>query len=422
MGANTGTSLARFPMPQNLEPEMFSLCVLLPRDDEYLQILGQQINQLTNWNAWDYDGVPGHRGLVQAVWKAVQSAFPESVECADMSCLQFRNQPDNPCQIQVSCDDGATWASAWRMDLCQQSKPLYRYDEIWNLLVSYDNGVSYQINNNLDLRFNAPVLAPQLGDNAACIAAENIRDQFIALRTKLHDAFVAGADLAALSLIISGVLIIFGTAGAALPLVSAILGLLLQLDASLIDSIMSDENITAIKCQIFCTLNSNEPGHKGEFNQSNYDYLENWVTANFASDTALFWQMLLGLAGTVGLQDAAAIGGNSGLSCDACDCPECVVNMVVVGGSAELHYLGDCQYYFVLPADSEVTLERDDGTQFKVTAYSWTNISWTAQYKLTSGGTYLGNDWLAFNVYGLRAIGGGAHVDVGITFTVSEPV
>lgn len=111
------------PTPENLHPTLdYCIQMTLPNDREWIGAFFDALYQLTYWFAWQRD--EAHTGKdIAATWLRVLSTLKACKPtqpgdgCADGGELLYRQNPDNPCELQSS-GDGIHWCTIFDVSLC----------------------------------------------------------------------------------------------------------------------------------------------------------------------------------------------------------------------------------------------------------------------------------------------------------------
>lgn len=310
----------KLPLPTEINPSYFDVCLTIPDDDEYRQLLLGKLYELATWTNYDRN-VDKTATLVAKVWLTTIQSLIESDPCMTI-CIRYRNSTTNPCIVQVSCDDGVTWNDAW--DMCQDvtpPTPTQSYDDNGHLIYTYPDGHSENADMH-DPRFNSPTTQGQIGTDAVCRAAENIRDQFKNARNQIEQALSLAAGFFGLMAVISGIIVLFVTGFAALPLLISLCGVILGLDSAVFHAQVSDAVLEDFKCIVYCELKNNVPETPVTVSSANFDRIQQAIRDTWADVIPrTFFLVFTQATGPKGLQNMSVAGANDGASC--ADCPSC---------------------------------------------------------------------------------------------------
>lgn len=96
-------------------------CVELPDKPEYHRAFLDCMSELTRWFNWQRDTEHRAISVVNFLKNVLLPQEMVGFEC--MTQIDFRNNPFDACQIDISTDGQLTWRAAWRMDVCQSELP-----------------------------------------------------------------------------------------------------------------------------------------------------------------------------------------------------------------------------------------------------------------------------------------------------------
>lgn len=108
-------NLPNFPIPSELTPDTFCLCIQCPNNDDWKRVLLNVLSQPTYWFNWQRDGE--HSG---AILSDYWTKIVDEIDWTNMSCCCdqppaiFRYNEDGV--YQRSTDGGATWVDAPEYD------------------------------------------------------------------------------------------------------------------------------------------------------------------------------------------------------------------------------------------------------------------------------------------------------------------
>lgn len=114
---------SRFDLPDDWTPEGL-VCVTFPcpDDPQYTSMLAGLVDMLKFSQNFQRDPTGQGAATVSRTWQSALESQPYSIrfieDCGEMPYL-LRQNPDNPCQLQQSQDDGETWTLAYDHSLCQ---------------------------------------------------------------------------------------------------------------------------------------------------------------------------------------------------------------------------------------------------------------------------------------------------------------
>lgn len=100
------------------------LRMTIPDVIEYRDAIVGLLFQLGKWWNWEKTYSPGDERAKQAAayWREFLRTIQFTPTCDDGSCddVKLRQNPDDPCELQISYDDGQTWELAFDYSLCQR--------------------------------------------------------------------------------------------------------------------------------------------------------------------------------------------------------------------------------------------------------------------------------------------------------------
>ena len=386
----------------------------------WLKIVSGSLQDLLDGGNWvemsrdDYLRMQDNITTLIALFATIQ-------ECG-VTCFQFRNNPNNPGCIQMSCDGGATWADAF-CGVNPLMGAMTRYGPTGHLQSSFDGGITWGDSDASDPRFNSPAPTGHIGTDATCRAAENIRDQYKFIKTEVANALAIGGAITGIIAAIVGV--VETLVGFPVPpqVVFALAATITGLIVAEWNAIMSDEVFEAFKCIVDCALADNIPPTPTRFGSLDYDYIFARCETDFDLIPRLFFQAITAINGPVGLQIQSVLGNNDGATCGGCECPECAFALEDLSGDLALTDLGNCRYHVTLPANmlDFAEIKRIDSQCFRLGDGAWTDPNWTAHYKDCFTGEWI--NW-AFLGYSTNMI---AHrflnvnnFAIGVSFTIVD--
>lgn len=127
-----------YPLPDEIDPaEAVCIRVYVPADPLYIGSFWQAYAHFGKWLAWARDDA--HRGKdAAAVWRPyIQQARDEwDASAGDCGMVNVRQNPDNPCILEVQTLAGGAWVEFADLDLCKfaPGEKLYPDGEGWKEL------------------------------------------------------------------------------------------------------------------------------------------------------------------------------------------------------------------------------------------------------------------------------------------------
>jgi hypothetical protein len=288
-----------FPIPDDLTPETFCLCLQIPNDPTWVQTFVGLLAQPTYWFNWDRDAAHSGKELAQYWTKLF-----DDIDWSTMSCCCTTPQ------IRLNADG--------------------------SISVSFDGGVTWQTDNSQDPRYTSPQFPPVTGSDALdirCKAANSIvrqlKDQQIG-----YSASIGGAStiLGMAALLVGLAVLVFATAGLATFLIGAFFELaaaLLATTSGAYDALFTDDDWFWILCEVYCKLDST-----GQIPASEFINIQSDFDSHFAGNAALTFSSILGAWQLPGLNNAAKIPTGDNLDCSECDaCLTCTQVWSIFGAS-----------------------------------------------------------------------------------------
>lgn len=275
------------------------LCVqmLIPNDLLYIGAFTGQMEGLAQWWNWQKTYTPGDTRATQAAqyWRYLIDTY---------LCIRF-NEPIG--------DDG--------LACCCGSNILSRFTADGTYETSTDGGVTWTPNPGADPR-NQAIANPPLpgsGGSTKCAAADNVRDQFKAMRDNLIALLTAGTTVLAIIAGIAGLLgAIMGVSGVATFFGVLLIGLATQLLALTPESVaeqLTDAVMDDFRCLVYCRVEDN-----GQLTYDGWHGLLSDIDAHYTDFPHTFFFSIVNSMGYVGMSNAGTIGVSTAEDCTGCDC------------------------------------------------------------------------------------------------------
>lgn len=288
-----------FPIPDDLTPDTFCLCLQIPNDPTWVQTFVGLLAQPTYWFNWDRDSARSGKTLSQ-YW----SKLFDEIDWSTMSCC------------------------------CQT--PQRRLNSDGTMSVSFDGGATWQPAGDLDPRNTATQLPPVPGSDAPtikCKAANSIvrqlKDQQAGYSANIG-VISTIAEMAA-SLVGLAILVFFDPA-----LAPFLIGAFFELAAALLattqtayNALFTDDDWGWILCEVFCLMDDT-----GALTQADFVQIESDFDAHFSGNAALTFSSILDAWQLAGLNNASKIPTTDNLDCSGC-CAECDPTMWTIFNGAE---------------------------------------------------------------------------------------
>lgn len=276
-----------YPLPDDLDPEgVICVCVPIPNDFRHkLAFLGQ-LDMLSRWYTWAKDDA--HSGRIAAArWRTVTAQVRKDL---DMDC---------------GCGGGGVLTPTNQ-----------RYDQYGNLEISTDGGATWENGNELDPRFNAPLIPALTGTgedvkcNSAWGAARFLEEQII-------DQLDTGQALAAILSLVATVLAVVITAGAATPLAVSLSSAILGTGIAVVKAALTAAVFDDLACLIYCRMDDS-----GAISEDEWRGLQDDVNAEFTGVANDIIIRMIQMVGPVGLTNAGRVQRLSGSNCETCPCED----------------------------------------------------------------------------------------------------
>jgi hypothetical protein len=273
-----------FPVPDNLTPETYCLCIPIPNDPTWKAVISGLLFQPAEWFNWQRDEARSGKVLAQ-YWRNIYN----NLDWTNMSCCC----PEPLIQITV---DGV-------------------------ILVSDDGGVTYHPATTEDPRNTAPQLPPLTGDPGdalRCEAANNVLGQFKTGIATFSGYFDTTSTVIEFVTACAGLIISFILLGpAAVPV---IVGILLGLMSAIWNAGKTaydaafDDTVYGI---LLCLLYDNTPSD-GIYTDANITAIRAGISTSFDIIARDAFTALLNGVSTPGMNTMARTPSGSDASCDEC--------------------------------------------------------------------------------------------------------
>ena len=274
-----------FPIPENLTPETFCLCLKIPNDPTWKAVFAGLLFQPAEWFNWQRDEDRSGKILAQ-YWRNLYN----EIDWGTMSC----------CCVE----------------------PLIRVTSDGGIEVSTDGGVTWHTDPSRDPRVTAPQIPPLTGDpgNALrCEAANNVLGQFKSGISTFSGYFDTTATL--MEFVIACATIIVGFFLGAIAAIPVIVGIVLGLLSAIwgagktaYDAAFDD----TIYGQLLCLLYDNTPAD-GIYTDADIAAIRSGISTGFDTIARDAFTALLNGVSTPGLNTMARTPSGSDASCDDCD-------------------------------------------------------------------------------------------------------
>ena len=319
-----------FPIPDDLTPETFCLCLEIPNDPIWKTVIAGLLFQPAEWFNWQRDDDRSGKVLAQ-YWRTIYNG----IDWSTMSCC------------------------------C--SEPLIQITVDGVILVSTDGGATYHPAGPEDPRNTAPQLPPLTGepsDALRCEAANNVLGQFKTGIATFSGYFDTTSTVIEFVTACAGLVISFILLGpAAVPVIVGILlglmSLIWNAGKTAYDAAFDD----TIYGQLLCILYDNTPSD-GIYTDANITAIRASISSSFDTIARDAFTALLNGVSTPGMNTMARTPSGSDASCDECGITAEV--WVVNSESAGL-------YHQITPVDGVYTV----ASEWFTSGHYYANIAFT---------------------------------------------
>lgn len=295
MAKKTQAEQRGYLLPETINPPQVSICICIPCDKNHALAFLGQLNDLGYWWTWERDDEKRGKDAAR-VWRDIYDDVNRQLnQCGvfDMSC---------------GCDDKPT---------------RQRINDDGLLEVSYDDGVTWQVDTTDDPRFSNPILPPPDGAPDACARANSIVTAIRELQQNEYEALLAGTNLAQTiyNLLAAFIGIVIVVPVAIIPaiialLISAAVNFILDMIPEDFDNAFTEETWQDLLCILYCEMSTD-----GSFSQTQWMTVKNRVVSEIGGYAGITWlHDVINLMGAVGLTNAARLGYGGTRDCSECDC------------------------------------------------------------------------------------------------------
>lgn len=287
--------------------------VYVPDVLEYRLAFEAQVQGLDRWWMWEKDGDKEAKRAARAAryWYALTKELTANNCEADM--FDIRQKPDALCTIQKTFNAGGLWIDAVNMQLCPprirtNNGIIEWYNPDTDSWLPVDGG-----DERTDGSAPIPWPDPPVGENGACLAAENITAVYQSMLTEVRAGVVEGKTVTIVGSLITSVASLF------IPAAIFATGALLMSAAAFtlgevgLDIMLLQEHLDNFKCQVYMNAESD-----GSITASGFTAIRAGM-ATWASGLELeFIEQYLDGYGSVGLQRQGRAGGITTGDCEGC--------------------------------------------------------------------------------------------------------
>lgn len=314
-----------FPIPEDIYAEPFCLCIQVPNDPTWKQVVAGLLDELNQWYNWQRDEEKSGKDCAQ-VWRGLY----EQIDWTTMSCC------------------------------CDNPPAMFRYTSDGTLQRSTDGGTTWTDEPGYDPRNNSTVFPPVEGDEIntkKCIAADGmknaIKDQVGGQLTDDMTRYTLG------QLINDWVNIYIQTSNPFQALMTIVANQIFALIIAVLRPALTDEVYDTLQCIFYCYMKDDL-----SFSQSDVDIVRGKITDQISGIAGTFFEHLVYLLGAVGMTNLARSQYSTTGDCTDCDCPD----QCISGWTAGYNYAGS-NYPFgsIIDTDADWIIvqsaDRGDGTQ-----------------------------------------------------------
>ena len=259
--------------------------------------------------------------------------------------MDFRQNPDNMCQLQYRKKSTDTWSLAFDYSLCEaitggsDTLAQYRYAADGTLERSTDGGATYQPANQYDTRFTSTQFPPVSGDNGRekrCIAAAGMA---ALMKTQVANQLTDGdTQYTLVELINDWVKTMLESGGNVFQaLVTIAANQTFALGVAALRAALTDGVWDTMQCIFFCNM-----ADDASFNAAKWQSVKSDVSAQIGGIAGAFLGQLVNLLGPAGLTNLARSGSATSADCSACDCNNCAADPVIPLGGGTLNAQDGC--------------------------------------------------------------------------------
>jgi hypothetical protein len=300
--------LQNFPIPDELTPDTFCLCIQVPNNPIWIHTFVGLLAQPTYWFNWDRDEARSGKILAQYWTKLF-----DQIDWSTMSCC------------------------------CDQPPAIFRYTDDGVYQISFDSGATWTDAPGYDYRNTSTIFPPpsSIGiTNTKCQAADGVVATIkVELVQALDETFAAAQILALIAAILLAILSA-GSLAAFTPLITAIGAAILDVGVSATQAAFTDDVWNRFRCNIYLHMDSDT--------SINAAGVAAVLAQLLVDETGIVQTVLYGMvnaAGVVGITNMIRSNrGDPDANCDDCDCMDgCTVEWTFYGVT-DVVKLSDCHY------------------------------------------------------------------------------
>lgn len=304
-----------YQLPTVINPDA-KICfqILVPDDLYHLAAFRGQIWELTRWYNWAKDE---DRKAIQVadVWKSIYEQLRGSEGCDPVAGLtDVRQNTDAPCTLEKSFD-GITWLPFANLQKCP---PRVRINAGIVQWLNPDTGI-WEETDGGDERSDGsapPAWPPDkvpVGEDGACLAAENIAAVWQSSLTELKAGLTIGRDVLAMTTGLAGAMGLFIPQAIISAIAQSIVLVVVQGGIAFVNSMLG--HVQDFKCSVKCHIEGDGSVTAADFDAILAD-IPSWASG-VELEVVRSW---LNGFGSVGLTRQGAAAGITTGDCDDCEC------------------------------------------------------------------------------------------------------
>ena len=238
--------------------------------------------------------------------------------------MDFRQNPDNPCQLQYRKKSSDEWSlmfdygECMTNNCCEDTPPIYRFTIDGILERSTDDGATYEPAPQYDPRRNSPQFPPLAGDDNAtkrCLAAAGAA---ALIKQQVGNELTDDMGRYTLAELISDwVNTVVNDGGNILEaLITLAANQTFAIGIATLRAALTDTVYDTLQCILYCNISND-----ASFTESRWQAVKSDIADQIGGIASLFLQHLVNVLGAVGLTNLARSGGATEGDCDECtDC------------------------------------------------------------------------------------------------------
>lgn len=272
-----------FPIPEDIHAEPFCLCIQVPNDPTWKQVVAGLLDELNQWYNWQRNEEKSGKDCAQ-VWRGLY----EQIDWTTMSCccddlpVQFRYTVDGV--LQRSTDGGTTWEDA----------PDY------------------------DPRNNSTIFPPMPGDDSPdkkCLAATGAVDL---IKQQVGDNLTDDMTRYTLAQLINDWITTYlQSSNPFEALMTIIANQIFALVIAVVRPALTDSVYEILKCIFYC-----DAADDASVNDTQWAQIRSDITDQIGGVAGIFLEHLVYLLGSRGMTNLMRASGATEGDCSTCHCDE----------------------------------------------------------------------------------------------------